>query len=85
MSNTDEQQKAFEEFQAWQNRTNKIHDSVKMQKKRLDTSAPIMIPQGYAIAGGIALVAMIVATFPILLMGVALGAFIAIKLTNMSK
>ena len=82
MSKKEEQRKAYEEFQEWQNRTNKVVDSVKLQKARLDNSEPMMIPKGYVVAGAIAIVALVIASFPILMFGIAIGAFAAIKVSN---
>ena len=71
MNKQDDQQKAFEEFQEWQRRT---YGQIESVKQRMDKTEPVTIPRGYLIAGIIALVALVVAAFPILLFGVALGA-----------
>jgi len=71
MTNQDDKEKTFEEFQEWQRKT---YGQVTRAKQRMDRTEPVTIPKGYLIAGIIALVAMVVASFPILLFGVALGA-----------
>jgi hypothetical protein len=82
MTNKDNQQKQFEEFQEWQRKTGNVYRSLETAKERMDRTEPVTIPRGYVIAGGIALVALVVAAFPILLFGVALGAIGAAWFTS---
>ena len=82
MSKKEDREKAYKEFQEWQDRTNKVIDSVKLQKTRLDNSQPMMIPKGYVIAGIITIIALVIASFPILMFGIAIGAFLYAKASN---
>jgi hypothetical protein len=75
-------QEAFEEFQEWKRRTDNVMKTVRVQKQRMDDSEPMIVPKGYVIAGVIAITALVVATFPILLFGVALGAILYAKLSS---
>lgn len=71
MGKKQDQQKAKEEYDEWFNNTYRVAE---LTKQRMDRTEPVTIPRGYLIAGIIALVALVVAAFPILLFGVALGA-----------
>lgn len=71
-----------EDFERWKTQRQQTHEFWIEGKKKLDRTEPVAIPIGYVIAGGIALTALVVASFPILLVGVALGAFAFAKLSS---
>jgi len=79
MGKKEDQQQAFKEFQEWQQRT---YGQIEHVKNRMDRTEPVTIPRGYLIAGIIALAALVVAAFPILLFGFALGAFVSVWVTS---
>ena len=85
---TPEEKQQFDDFRTWQQQRHNaesLFHNMAAQKAKLDTSEPMAIPRGYVIAGIIALTALIVASFPILLFGVAFGAFLHAKIAKTFK
>jgi hypothetical protein len=68
----------YEEWKEWKRKSQNLYQSIDTVKTKMDRSEPVTIPKGYLIAGIIALVALVVAAFPIMLFGFAMGAFAAV-------